>query len=153
MKSVKIIKKKKWQLFALGFVPLVVGYIIDLLIMRTSFAPGHLLELSFLLLWGGLNFRIFTKPDRPLANIALLHLPLFLALLLVLIQELVVGHYWINLAGIASQYFYLPVLIPASSILSALTGTAYTWLACGLEFIMLLLAGILGVGLKLRQMK
>ena len=72
----------------------------------------------------GVNRRKSTDTDRKKKRRTKLRLPsvhvssrgvflvvrALLALALVLVQELLLGHYWPNWAGVASQFFFLPLI-------------------------------------------
>ena len=73
--------------------------------------PYGLIGLAFLLLWGGISFLagIFAR-RTPLLSIACMNGVALLVLVLLGIQELVLGAYFSNAAGIWTQLYFLPLL-------------------------------------------
>ena len=102
--------KKLW-LVILGVIPLAVGFVMNWLMMTFSQTvfPYLLISIAFLSFWTWLGFNSY-KFNKEGNTIYFLHLPAFLALVLNLYQEVVLGHYFGNLLGICTQFFFLPVL-------------------------------------------
>lgn len=112
------------KLLLAGVVPLLAGYLLNYAIVYLQFpAFGFLLvllELVLLLLWGCMAYRI-TSPDRNPAVQSLLLCTLgLLMLILVVWQEMILGQYWFNLIGSASQLYFLPLLTLVSTVLTPL---------------------------------
>ena len=86
----------------LGFLPLGVGFLQNAYMMARmdTLPPLMLIALGTLLLWGLISYLTFDGKSRVLSQ----------TLALVLVQELLLGHYWPNWAGVASQFFFLPLI-------------------------------------------
>lgn len=118
---------EKVRRFALGFLPLMTGYLLNFLILNTV-APILLLNVLFLLLWTYLCYR-FAEPGR---NALLQSLCIcavgFVMLALVLFQEIGMGEYWPNAIGFASQIYFLPLItlmtIPIAPFMDVITTRA-----------------------------
>lgn len=145
--------KKKGLLSVLGILPLLIGFIMNLLILRTDFSPGFFLEGILLGVWGLLGYKLCRNKDHLLKNTIFIHIPAFFFLLLLLFQELVVGRFWLNFIGSAAQFFYLPALVPARMIISPFRHFQATamWPAFLAEFILLFFASWFGGWLKSRR--
>lgn len=96
----------------LGFLPLVVGFLQNAYMMARmdTLPPLMLIALGTLLLWGLLSYLTFDGKSRVLSQTLAFNAASLLALALVLVQELLLGHYWPNWAGVASQFFFLPLI-------------------------------------------
>ena len=96
-----------------GLLPFAAGY--GMHWMMTAYPdvrlPYGLIGLAFLLLWGGIAFLagIFAR-RTPLLSIACMNGVALLVLVLLVIQELVLGAYFSNAAGIWTQLYFLPLL-------------------------------------------
>lgn len=91
----------------LGFLPLGVGFLQNAYMMARmdTLPPLMLIALGTLLLWGLLSYLTFDGKSRVLSQTLAFNAASLLALALVLVQELLLGHYWPNWAGVASQFF------------------------------------------------
>lgn len=96
----------------LGFLPLGVGFLQNAYMMARmdTLPPLMLIALGTLLLWGLLSYLTFDGKSRVLSQTLAFSAASLLALALVLVQELLLGHYWPNWAGVASQFFFLPLI-------------------------------------------
>jgi len=104
--------KKAWLVLA-GLLPLLVGYLLNHLMMTVFYTvrlPYNLISLLYLALWCLLGFLMFPLAPSVKQGVLLAHIPACAAFLLILFQELVLGHYWINQIGLATQFFYLPLV-------------------------------------------
>lgn len=96
-----------------GLLPFAAGYGIHW--MMTAYPdvrlPYGLIGLIFLLIWGGIAFLAGSFARRnPLAKIVCMNGVALVVLVLLGIQELVLGAYFSNAAGIWTQLYYLPLL-------------------------------------------
>ena len=89
----------------LGFLPLGVGFLQNAYMMARmdTLPPLMLIALGTLLLWGLLSYLTFDGKSRVLSQTLAFNAASLLALALVLVQELLLGHYWPNWAGVASH--------------------------------------------------
>lgn len=129
----------------LGFVPLGIGYLEHLYLLRhmDTLPPLMLIALGTLLLWALLSYLTADGEKKALPQVLCLNAANFLALALVLVQEHLVGHYWINAAGMASQLFFLPLIhlaaflplhyVWAMDILITLVLLLISWYTCRLK--------------------
>ena len=109
----------------LGFVPLGIGYLQNAYMMAhmDSLPPLKLIALGALLIWGLLCYVTADDKSRTFSQVLALNAASFLALALVLVQELLLGHYWPNSVGFASQFFFLPLIN-----LTAILPLHYLWM-------------------------
>jgi hypothetical protein len=85
----------------------------------------------------------------PLGSAVIANLPAFFVLILNLYQEIVLGQYWFNIFGIATQFYYLPLI----SLSSTFTfWTPYVWVIYITGFLLMLASYCTGVYLKKRSM-
>ena len=109
---------KQILLVVLGFLPAAGGGLFNWYIMHNgSTRYFNLIAVGFLVLWGLLAFAV-----RPLARstkeaVLLLHIAATIDLLLVVIQEFILGAYWFNWVGLWTQNFFL-LPLPISSTLA-----------------------------------
>ncbi len=104
---------KKLMLFFIGFIPLPLGYIMNYIIMAVYYdkvLPYGAIGIIFLIAWFGLGLITYHLADSDKEAIVIVHLVAFVDLLLILFQEVVLKHYWYNQIGIATQFFYLPLV-------------------------------------------
>ena len=99
----------------LGFTPLALGYAMDQALLNFEIAPLTL-SLLFLALWGGLSFLLCRSRRSAFISACIVQVPSLIALLCILYQELVLGAYWQNLAGVLPQLFFLPTISAASRV-------------------------------------
>lgn len=90
-----------------GLLPFFLGFYID---SRQLTPIPFLLSLLFLLIPACIAFLANRVVDSPKAVVTAINLAAGLDLLLVGIQELILGRYWAGWFGIATQLYYLPVL-------------------------------------------
>ncbi len=99
-------------LIGAGLLPLLTGYLMNAGMMANPerLLPYTLIALLFLLVWSLIGFAAARKGLRLKPALLAAHALAILALGLILIQELIVGHYWTSFLGVASQFYFLPVL-------------------------------------------
>lgn len=113
-------------LVLIGLVPLAIGYLLNHLVMTIWFyeLPSGLLplgSLAVLALWfiiGRAFARFYNSKWQP---ILLLNSAAIVALILVLAQTFTGGGFWLNWLGIASMFFYLPLITLAGIMLNVLS--------------------------------
>lgn len=110
--------------------------------------PYKLTGIMYILFWLFIGFKTceFGKTSLELAVIA--NLPALLVLLLNLYQEIILGQYWFNIFGIATQFYYLP-LINLSSFFTF--WTPYLWTVYIAGFILMFASYYKGAYLKKRS--
>ncbi len=111
---------KKLLLIGTGFLPFVMGFALHLFITGCPVGLSlffSAINIATLLLWGAAGFFLRYHTASALKATALAHLPALAVLLLILVQELILGHYWMNFLGLATQVFFLPlVYLPANML-------------------------------------
>ncbi len=103
---------KSWKLILLGLIPLAVGYIMNYTLLQLPI-PGVLLyviEIGLLFLWGYLAYRVSAHDKNPVLQAFLMNSFGLLMLVLILYQELILGHFWHGMVGHATQIYFLPLL-------------------------------------------
>ena len=150
---------KRVVLLLIGFFSMPLGFLLNHIMMNVSFnLPLLLISIAMLAIWFLISMVsvkfIFTKKE----TILLLNAPAFLVLILNLFQEYVLGHYWMNLAGVATQFFYLPFLglgfTLTSGLSSQIANFVYTaTLAYIVVFVCLILDTFLGCSVAERRAK
>ena len=131
----------------LGFVPLGIGILLNAYMMAhmDTLPPLALIALGTLLLWGLLGY-LTADGKKPRSQVLSLNAANFLALALVLVQELLLGRYWTNAVGLASQFFFLPLIN-----LVAFLPLHYVWLCDVVISLVLLLISKYVCQLKIRN--
>ena len=131
----------------LGFVPLGIGYLQNAYMMThmDTLPPLKLIALGTLLIWGLLCYVTADDQSRAFSQVLALNTASFLALALVLVQELLLGHYWPNSVGLASQFFVLPLIN-----LTGILPLHYLWMDDVLISLVLFLISLYLSKLKIR---
>lgn len=138
------LRMKRIILFLTGFFPLLLGYLQNHLMMTVFFnnsMPYLLISSALLVIWffaSGISVKFFSSKKEV---VILLNSAAFLALLLILFQEIVLGRYWMNHIGIASQLFYLPLLNLAYRFSFMFSRVFYADI---IAFVLLLISSYLG---------
>lgn len=139
-----------------GLTPIIVGYLMNtwLLQNHSSILPFTAIGLVFLAFWALVGF-ITCGKDRTLLKSAIVaNTPAFLVLLFIVYQEIIVEKFWLNLFGMATQFYYLPVFNLSASILGTFTSitafAVHTWSAALVGFCLLFVSFYIGGLLKKR---
>lgn len=143
---------KKNRLFLAGQLPLVCGFLLNLLINALLNAPmGFLLPATSVILtylWGYAAFRLYDKGENLILSVCKLNAFGALMLALVLFQELVLGYYRPNLVGGLSQFYFLPCLsasiLVTNPIIGLFTQVRRFCIYYTLEYIIMILVSLLG---------
>ena len=117
--------RKTMQLLGMGIVPLITGFILMAWLIPALPAAGlrllPVLSVLLLLAWGFAAYKLFDPSGNIPGQALLLCAFGLLMLLLTLIQELAVGHYWDGPLGLLPQAFFLPWHALASAAVSLLS--------------------------------
>ena len=116
-------KSRVAGLVGLGVLPLVLGFFYNWMLTTLPVRGILYLLLPVLLLvgWGYLSYRVASSSSNPFLQALLTCSFGLVILVLVLYQELAMGQYWGNLVGIATQFFFLPWISLASSVMSLIS--------------------------------
>lgn len=109
---------KKLILFLIGLIPFVSGFLMNSWLMQNpnSVLPFKLIGSIFLVFWV-LVGSITCKFDKtPYHSAVIIHLPALLVLLLIMYQDMILGQFWSNIFGLATQFYYLPLINISSFI-------------------------------------
>ena len=101
---------KRIVFLTIGSLPLPLGILLAYLLLTDHLLPLVLIGLGVLLFWflvGMLSANFFRTRSGAML---FLNLPALLILLLVLVQSLILNAFWNNPIGVATQYFYLPLM-------------------------------------------
>jgi hypothetical protein len=103
---------KKFMLFFLGLIPFALGFIINAIMTQNKdlLLPYKLIGIMCILFWGFIGFKTCEFGKTSLESAIIANLPAFLVLLLNLYQEIILGQYWLNIFGAATQFYYLPLV-------------------------------------------
>lgn len=148
--------KKTTQLGFAGVLPLVIGKGLSLF-MLLPITGWMLLPISAVLyfLWYRLAYRLFDEHRNLFIQSFLMCAFGLFMLLLLLFQEFVVGHMWLNILGVSCQLYFLPGLSITSFILSpflfSATEAVRFWPLYLCEWIILFILCLIGVLMKRRD--
>ena len=120
----EVVTMKKMILVLLGFTPLAIGFQMNSWIMQNSVLPYGLIGLVFLALWVLFGYLTCAFEKTSLKSAVIANSPAFLILLLIVYQELILGQFWPNAFGVATQFYYFPLLNTVSSIGSVFYGSS-----------------------------
>lgn len=103
---------KKIIMIIIGFIPFIIGGILNYIMLKvpTVLPPLLLIGILFLLLWGFGANRLRFHSKNPLTVMVCMNAPAGIVLILLGIQEILLGQYFSNAVGLWTQYFYLPLL-------------------------------------------
>lgn len=99
-------------LIALGCLPFVFGGLLNGYMMQhmDKTPPFLLINLLFIALWFAIAICFRPHMESTGKTVRWLNLVPFVVLVVLAVQELIVGAYWPNVVGQYTQYFYLPML-------------------------------------------
>lgn len=150
----EVIIIKKMILFLIGFIPLILGFLMNSWLMENqdSVLPFKLIGLLFLAFWVTVGFMSYKFEITLLKSSVVAHLPALLMLLFIMYQEIILGQYWSNLFGTATQFYYLPLINVSSSLVGVFWSSSKgLWLACLIAFLFMLASYYLGNYFKKRS--
>jgi hypothetical protein len=115
-KEVVIIKKM--PLFLLGLIPLVLGFFMNSWMIQNQdgVLPFKLIGFTFLAFWVMVGFISYKFEKTLLKSAVIAHLPALFILFFIMYQEIIVGQYWANVFGMATQFYYLPLINIAAAV-------------------------------------
>lgn len=101
---------KKVTLILIGSIPFFIGYGMNALILGVPSValPFKLISIAALILWFLIGRYSYKLADTKTEAAVLGNAIAFVVLLLVLYQECILGQYWFNQLGAASQLYYVP---------------------------------------------
>ena len=141
--------KKVFVLIA-GLSPFFIGYGLNLIISNLSdnvVIIYDIIGVVFLLYWGFLGY-IFSESIRSkVYALVVCHLPALIVLTLILFQELINKRYWTDYIGIATQFFYLP-LVRVSSIITGFFSMHEIWQIYIVSFALMISVFYLGCNIR-----
>ena len=140
---------KKLLLVLLGLFPFVLGFAMNSWLMDNpnSILPFRLIGILFLVFWVWVGFITCKYAKTPYQSVVIIHLPALFVLFLIMYQNIVLEQYWSNFFGLATQFYYLP-LINISSFISSLimTGGLHVQMSTAMVVAFLLMYGSYYVG-------
>ena len=142
---------KKLVLFLIGFIPFVLGFLMNSWLMQNqnSVLPFKLIGILFLIFWVLVGFITCKFGKTPLKSAVIINLPAFLTLLIIIYQDIVLEQYWSNIVGSATQFYYLPLINISSSLEMFLPlPTLHIWSVCLIAFLLMCASYYIGCYLK-----
>ncbi|MDO4712061.1 MAG: hypothetical protein Q4A75_08790 [Peptostreptococcaceae bacterium] len=139
-----------------GITWILCGFILNKIIMVSSDSILlFILGLGFLFLWGSLAYKIHHPGENTFTTACILNGVGSFMLVLVLVQELIVGQYSLNWSGIIPQMYFLPCLSVTSTLSKPVLGiimeTIHVWPIYILEFILMLFVSLIGCEIKQKR--
>lgn len=130
-------------LVILGAIPYLLGYAMNWYMMEyaDTVLPFRWISVLFLLFWGLLAFLCNRKGAHSKQVICFLNLFAALNLVLLGVQEVILGAYWSNSLGLITQFFYLPVLNLGFGLSSCSSSVFVAYVVC---FILMVAASYVG---------
>lgn len=138
------------KLCCIGTLPLWVGVILNS-ILTVLPIPVYFFSIAFLVLWGWLCRKCCARQESIVKQALYLSLFGFAMLALVLLQELILGRYWVSYFGLATQLYFMPGLALFGVFLTPFMEQIVTWPIYLVEMIGLFLTALLGCWLKCRK--
>lgn len=141
-------------LFLLGLIPFVLGFFMNSWMLQNpdDVLPFKLIGFIFLVFWITVGFISYKFEKAPLKPAVIAHLPALLMLLFIMYQEIILDQYWANIFGMATQYYYLPLINIAASVVGIFSFLIPVvkgiWLASLIAFLLMFAAYYLGYYIK-----
>lgn len=145
---------KKIIVILFGCVPFLIGGLLNwgmIIYMTRVRFPYIVFGVMMLLLWTFAAYVLCKKAKKPLETLILFNLPAFIVLALIMVQELILGSYWLNFFGLLTQVFYLPIISIASRIAGMTLKTITMTPVYSISFV--LMAGVASLGCWLSRKK
>lgn len=143
---------QKYASFLLGLIPLVLGFLYNYLMMLPfPWILWQFIGFILLVLWGVLARKTAYWDSGAFLHTVKMNALGLVLLVLVLVQELAVHHYFDNLLGILSQSYFLPFMWPAlmiESIWAAIAEISYLWQSCVIAYCLMFAASYVGSRVK-----
>ncbi len=149
---------KRIGLFLIGIIPLGIGITMNSWMMENQYTlpPLKTIGILFLVFWIFIGAITVNIDKTPLKSAILVNLPALIMVLLIIFQGVILGRFWPNLFGIATQYFYLPLINISSLIVGffyALTGWSISIVEIGIvSFLLMVGSYYLGSFLRTYRM-
>ena len=111
---------KKLFLVLLGLIPFVLGFVMNSWLMNNpnSILPFKLIGILFLVFWVWVGFITCKYVKTPYQSAVIIHLPALFVLFLIMYQDIVLEKFWSNFFGLATQFYYLPLINLSNFIFS-----------------------------------
>ena len=135
--------KKTGGLLLMGLVPLAVGYLLNFVMMALP-VPPFFLGAVMLVLWGYYCHKRAADDTSAVLQTLMMNAVGTLMLILVLVQELILGAYWGNYAGLITQVYFLPCLPLISVLAHIFTRVTALWALYLIEWAFMLAASFIG---------
>lgn len=143
--------KQKLKWLALSILPLILGCIYSMCIESMTVSMYWVINIVFFALWMLLSYLLADKTTPPKVQASWMCRITFVALVLILYQELLQGHYWSGYLGVATQYYFLPGLTLSAGAVGALLPIGAMWLACIAEAAAMFFLSLLAARLKVKR--
>jgi hypothetical protein len=134
---------KKYWLLLFAITPIGIGYLHNYLFLNSySNALHTIFSVIFIIYWFIVGYISpkFTKSAKE--GLLLTNSFAIICIVLIIIQEVIVGRYFLNIFGMAPQMFYLSTIqistILENKVLFFVT-THYMWMTCLLSFVVMIL--------------
>ena len=138
------------RLVLLGFVPLLVGYLLNYVFLLLPGSP-FFFAIVLLLLWAVLCRKKAMLGLHPLLQALLMNGVSLVMLLLTVIQEYIVGGYWANIFGLLSQVCFLPCLSLVAVFMGWFTSTLRLVPIYAAEWLLMFAASAIGITVNNRR--
>ena len=142
--------KRIVKLILIGTLPLWIGIVLNSILTVASM-PIFIVSAFFMGAWVYLCYKCAIGWQDLLPQAVCLNLFGFVMLLLVLFQELVLGSYWMNYLGMATQLYFLPGLAFVSVLIGRHMPVITIPAMYASEMVILFLLSLLGCWLKSRK--
>lgn len=141
---------KKLLLFLIGLIPLALGFAMEAVMMAVDWVlPYKLIGIVWLLLWGFFGYLMRDYAGSAIKSAAIAHSVALVDLLLLLYQELVMGSYWFNFIGRATQLYYFALTNISFTMVA--WATDRIWVAHIVSFALMCAAFLIGCRIRERR--
>ena len=147
---------KKCVPFFFGLIPLALGWLLNYLMNVSSLfsgITGLIIAIALLFFWGLLAYETNRMDRSSFTHAFKMNFIGLIMLVLVLIQELVLGSYWPNFIGVSSQFYFLPCLSVAfriEGLFSLFFSLMQIWFSYALVYVLMFAVSYIGSRLRRR---
>lgn len=134
----------KLKLFLFSISPFVIGYLLNYLITKLNWYGIRILIFSiiFVLYWFFIGYKSYDYVKNIKQSILIGNSFAIISIILVLIQEIILKRYMLNIIGFLSQMYYLPIMGLISVILRKIlffVSIQYMWYTYILSFALMII--------------
>lgn len=143
-----------FKLLLFAFSPYVIGYMVNYVLMNWNGMISMVLGILFLIYWYYVGYKSYDYVQNKMKSILIGNSFVIINIILILVQEIILKEYMLNIMGLSSQMFYLaPIGITTilGRIIFFFTSSYKGWYFHILSFILMITVYYAGYCAKLKS--